>query len=93
MTRFLLLNALIPQDFGITIDELREAAQEFGCDIVASEGLRDIGSIPATQAYYFLTASTKEAMEAMVTSVDLSGIMVEYSTIYDQEEHITKIIK
>ena len=37
--RYILLNALIPQDFGLTADELKEAVEEFGCSLVISKGL------------------------------------------------------
>ena len=91
--RYLLLNALIPQDFGTTPEELKEAAAEFGCDVVISEGLRDVGSVPATQGYYFITAPSLAAMEALVNSVDLSGVVVRYDEVHDQEEHVLKIVK
>ena len=92
-TRYILLNALIPQDFGTTPAELKEAAAEFGCDVIISEGLRDVGSVPATQGYYFITAPTLEAMSLLVNNVDLSGVVVRYDEVHDQEEHITKIFK
>ena len=91
--RYMLLNALIPQDFGLTVDELKEAVEEFGCSLVISEGLRDPGSTPATQFYYFITGPSLEAMTQMVNNVDLSGVVVRYDEIHDQEEHITKIVK
>ena len=91
--RYILLNALIPQDLGTTPEELKEAAAEFGCDVIISEGLRDVGSIPATQVYYFITAPTLEAMTVLVNNVDLSGVVVRYDEVHDQEEHVTKIFK
>jgi glycine cleavage system regulatory protein len=82
--KYLLLNALIPQDFGITIAELKEAAEEFGCSLIISEGLRDPGSRPSTQDYYFLTGPSVKAIEQMVNQVDLTGIIVEITNVFDQ---------
>jgi len=84
--KYILLNAIIPQDFSLnTVEELKEAVEEFGCSLLVSEGLRDPGSMTPNQDYYYITSNTKEAMEQMCTTVDLCGTMVEVSAIFDQE--------
>lgn len=94
--KYLLLNAIIPQDFSLaTVEELKEALEEFGCSLLVSEGLRDPGCMTPTQDYYFITSNTKEAMEQMCNAVDMPGTMVEISAVYDQEVAIVtkKVIK
>lgn len=91
--KYILLNAIIPQDFGITHEELKEAAAEWGCELLISEGLRDPGSIPAVQPYYYLVAPTMEAMTQMVNNTDLGGVVVRFDEIHDQEEKVVKVFK
>ena len=76
--RYLLLNPLTPEDFGLhTFDEIDEALQEFGCGMILSMDTK--GYIVA-----FAVSNTVEALQQMVTAVDLDGTMVEYTGIYDQ---------
>ena len=84
--KFILLNAVIPQDFSCSLAEMVEAAEEFGCHVLMSEGLRDPGSVTMSQMYYFFTGPTKEALEQMVTATQLTGVVVETQGVYDQLE-------
>ncbi len=91
--KYILLNALIPQDFGLTVEEMAEAATEWGCTFEMSEGLRDPGSRPLTQKYYYLTSTSLDALKQCIENVDLTGNIVEVTAIYDQfttEELIVK---
>jgi hypothetical protein len=78
MTKFLLLNPLTPQQFGMeSWEALYEALEEFACNALMSA---DVEGRPIAFAY----ASTKAALEQMCTIVDLDGTMVEYTATYDQ---------
>jgi len=81
--QFILLNALIPQDFGYSLAEMVEAAEEWGCKFMVSEGLRDPGSKPLTQKYYYLTSNSLEALRQCVEAIDLTGVVVEVTGVWD----------
>ena len=78
MSKYLLLNPLTPQQFGMdSWDSLYDSLQEFGCQALMSS---DTEGRPVAFAY----TSTKAALEQMCTIVDLDGTMVEYTATYDQ---------
>jgi len=78
MTKFLLLNPLSPELFGMdSFDTLEEALAEFGCGAIMST---DVEGNTVAFAY----TNTKAALEQMCTVVDLEGTMVEYTDTYDQ---------
>lgn len=78
--QYILLNAFSLNDFSLeTADELKEAAQEFGCDILESKNLSGFNT-------YYLTSKTKAALEQLCGVHDLPGVVVEATAIYDQFE-------
>ncbi len=78
MTRFLLLTPLIPSMFGInTFNELIESLHEFGCGYLQSMD-------PLGNVVYFATASNKDVMTRMTETVEMPGIVIEYTAVYDQ---------
>ena len=78
MTKYLLLNPLTPEQFGMdSWEALYDSLDEFGCKALMS---MDVEGQPIAFAY----TSTKAALEQMCTIVDLDGTMVEYTATYDQ---------
>jgi hypothetical protein len=78
MTRFLLLTPLIPSMFGMnTFNELIESLHEFGCEYLQSMD-------PLGNVVYFATASNKDVMTRMTETVEMPGIVIEYTAVYDQ---------
>ncbi len=78
MSRFLLLTPLIPSMFGMnTYNELIESLHEFGCGYLQSMD-------PLGNVVYFATASNKDIMTRMTETVEMPGIVIEYTAVYDQ---------
>jgi len=78
MTKYLLLNPLTPEQFGMdSWEALYESLEEFSCNALMSA---DVEGRPVAFAY----TNTKAALEQMCTIVDLDGTMVEYTATYDQ---------
>jgi hypothetical protein len=78
MSRFLLLTPLIPSMFGMnTYNELTESLNEFGCGHLQSMD-------PLGNVVYFATASNKDIMTNMTETVEMPGIVIEYTAVYDQ---------
>lgn len=78
MTKFLLLNPLTPEQFGMdSWEALYESLDEFACKYLMSA---DVEGNPVA----FAVASSKTILENMCTIVDLDGTMVEYTATYDQ---------
>ena len=78
MNKFILLNALTKQDFVIDTDEeMIESIKEFGCDVLMSHDV-------AGQTTYYAVAKTKEALINMCETVEMPGIVLEYTAVYDQ---------
>jgi hypothetical protein len=78
MTKYLLLNPLTPEQFGMdSWEALYESLEEFSCNALMSA---DVEGRPIAFAY----TNTKAALEQMCTIVDLDGTMVEYTATYDQ---------
>lgn len=82
MKQYILLNPLSPEIFGgnITETEFIEALEEFGCKAIMSEGNTETG----TEMHWYAVANTKEALEQMVNTVDLEGIILEFTQVFDQ---------
>ena len=75
--KYILLNAVKPADFKLnTIEELQEAAAEFACGILTSTGTNNA-------AQFFFTAKDKRSLEIMCDTVDLPGVVVEVSAVFD----------
>lgn len=77
MTKFLLLNPLVHDEFGITTEEMIEAIEEFGCKVLTS--LDTQGAVK-----YYATANSKETILQMCEATDLNGSVIEYTVVYDQ---------
>jgi hypothetical protein len=76
--KYILLTPVTPADFCLdTYEEIREAAQEFGCDILMSTTITG-GTVA------FIMANTKAALEGLCSQVDLEGTVLEYTSVYDQ---------
>ena len=76
--KYLLLTPLIPSMFGMkTYDEITESLEEFGLSTLQS--VDPLGNI-----VYFAVSNTKEAMTSMTEQVELPGIVIEYTAVYDQ---------
>jgi len=82
MSKFLLLTPLIPSMFALdTYDELTEALEEFGCKTLMSLD-------PLGNTVLFVTANTQDIILGMTSSVEMPGIVVEYTAVYDQAQVI-----
>ena len=80
MAKYILLTPLIPEFFGIeSHDELLEAVNEFGCGLLLSH-------FPSGDYCAFAISDTKDALTNMTAAVELPGIVLEYTSIYDQAE-------
>ena len=76
--KFILLNPLDCKSLVVnTPAEIVEALAEFGCKAVFSY------SNTHDETFIYASADTKEAIEAMVDAVDLDGIILEYSGVFD----------
>jgi hypothetical protein len=75
--RYILLNALNPDDFSCTYGEMIEALEEFGVQTLFSSD-----TLGNTTAY--ATAKNKETLLSMCETVELPGIVLEYTAVYDQ---------
>jgi len=76
--KYILLNAVNPADFSLeTIEQLVEAAEEWGCKLIVSKDL--LGN----DTFYFV-AETIKALEQMCTNTEMPGVVVEANAIYDQ---------
>ena len=81
--KYILLSPLTVDQFNLeTNDELAEALAEFGCGCLLSH-------FPNGDSCYFATATTKDTLMRMCETVDLPGIVLEYSVVYDQAEIIS----
>jgi len=76
--KYLLLTPITPEDFCLdTYEEVKEATQEFGCDILMSTKITG-GSVA------FIIANQKPALEGLCSQVDIDGTVLEYNSVYDQ---------
>jgi len=78
MKQYLLLIPVKAADFGISSEELIEAAAEWSARLVTSKTITG-----ATTR--FLVTGTLKAMEALCSNCNLEGTVIEVSGIYDQE--------
>ncbi len=76
--RFLLLNPLNPEDFQCTYDEMLEALAEFGVQVLASSN-----TLGNTVVY--AVSDSADTLTGMCEQVELPGVIIEYTSIYDQE--------
>lgn len=78
MSKFLLLTPLIPSMFGMeTYPELVESLEEFGCKTLISHD-------PLGNTVMFAYAHNKDTLINMTTTVEMPGIVIEYTAVYDQ---------
>jgi len=78
MTTYLLLNPMTPDMFGLTeYKDVEDALDEFACGYLYSKDIlgNDI---------MFATAKSLKTMTNMVTTVEIPGIVIEYTAVYDQ---------
>lgn len=75
--RYLLLNPLKARDFSCTTEEVIESVQEFGCKVVMSPDTTG-------ETLLYAVSDRRSVLENMVNEVELNGIIVEYTAIYDQ---------
>jgi chromosome segregation and condensation protein ScpB len=78
MPKYLLLNPLYGDNFGVTAQEVIESLEEFGLTYIFSN---DTKGIPAIYA----TSNSKFLIERMCTEVELDGSIIEFTSIYDQK--------
>ena len=76
-TRYLLLNPLKGRDFGCTTAEVIESVQEFGCKVIMSPDTTG-------ETLIYAVSDNRSVLENMVNEVELNGIIIEYTAIYDQ---------
>lgn len=77
MTKFILLNPLNPDDFSCTYDEMIEALEEFGVKTLLSHD-----TLGNTTVY--AVSGSKDTLLNMCETVELPGIVLEYTAVYDQ---------
>ena len=78
MNPYILLTQLSPEDFGLTTTkEIEEALAEFGCKALISKNIKGDDVI-------YATAPKLRVMSNMCENVDLPGIVVKYTDIFDQ---------
>jgi len=75
--RYLLLNPLKARDFDCTTEEVIESLHEFGCKAVLSPDTTG-------ETLIYATSDRRSVLENMVNEVELNGIIIEYTAIYDQ---------
>ena len=80
MAKYILLSPLTPEHFGLDNPlEILEALNEFGCGMLFS-------SFPDGRSVYYATSNNQDALTRMCETVQLPGIVLEYTAIYDQKE-------
>jgi hypothetical protein len=81
--KYILLNPLLPEYFNIeSKEELAEAIEEFGCKVIESTGTTQYEFIKQ----YYVVSDTIEALQQLVTTVDLEGIILEVTgSVWDQQ--------
>lgn len=78
MNQYILLNQLAPEDFGLTnTEEILEALEEFGCKALVSKDIQGNDVL-------YATAPRLKMLSNMCEAVDLPGIVVRYTDIFDQ---------
>jgi hypothetical protein len=76
-TKYLLLNPLKARHFHCTTEEVIESLHEFGCKAILSPDTTG-------ETLIYATATNRSVLENMVNEVELNGIIIEYTAIYDQ---------
>jgi len=75
--RYILLNPLDPDDFSCTYDEMLEALAEFGVETLVSSD-----TLGNTTVY--AVSNSADTLTCMCEQVELPGIVLEYTAVYDQ---------
>jgi hypothetical protein len=75
--RYILLNALNPDDFSCTYEEMLEALAEFGVETLVSTD-----TLGNTTVY--AVSNSADTLTSMCEQVELPGIVLEYIAVYDQ---------
>lgn len=81
MNKFILLNPLNPDDFSCTYDQMIEALAEFGVQTLTSTD-----TLGNTTVY--AVSNNKQTLLNMTETVELPGIVLEYTAVYDQAQTI-----
>jgi hypothetical protein len=79
--RYILLNALNPDDFSCTHEEMIEALHEFGVQTLLSHDT--VGN-----EVVYAVSNNKQTLLNMTETVELPGIVLEYTAVYDQAQTI-----
>jgi hypothetical protein len=77
--QYFLLNPVTANSFGITHEEFLEAVEEFGCSTYQT--LTNLNNRP--QTVYYIKANTREALERLISDVDLDGDIIEVTGIWE----------
>ena len=78
MFKYILLNALSPEDFGLdTTEEIVEALEEFGCKHLYSHSTTG-------QTTVYAVANDPDVLVRMCETVELPGTVLEYTAVFDQ---------
>lgn len=77
LNRFILLNPLNPDDFSCTYAEMIEALEEFGVKTLMSHDTLGNTSV-------YAVSGNKDTLINMCEQVELPGIVLEYTAVYDQ---------
>ena len=81
--KYILLTPLIPSMFGMeTYEEITDSLEEFGCGTIISHD-------PLGNTVMFATANSKDAMTNMTGNVELPGVVLGYTEVYDQAEIVS----
>jgi hypothetical protein len=78
--KYMLLNPLVPADFGISAQELVESINEFGCK---AEKVTT-NNTPDSKTVFFAYAYSLETLERLVNETQLDGPIVTVIAMYDQ---------
>jgi hypothetical protein len=78
--KYMLLNPLVPADFGISAQELIDAAHEFGCKLEKVT----TNNTPDSKTMFFAWSYEKKTLERLINETQLDGAMVEVTAMYDQ---------
>lgn len=77
VNKFILLTPVEPSFYKLTTEQFIQITKdEYGCNVLISA--------TKEKSYLYITSTTKEALERLVSENDLEGIVLEYSGVYDQ---------
>ena len=87
--KYILLNPLHEDIFGLTLTEMIEAIEEFGCEVICSMA----NTQGSTQMMYYAAAPSLKAIEQMCNACGLEGSVVATVGIFDQAITESVVIK